>query len=217
MIRRAAALFLMAAIMIFASVVSYAANTGVSYRSDDDQFGMDRGPASASDLREADLNGQVFDLDCVPSVSIRAGEVVVLADQEDSGSPGALLSQMRSVADYGYYIDIDSSTVGSRIYVPSEYAEGSFYVDSSGHLFGMRNSAFTCYSGQYSIRFPAYSTPQYRVTSGTGYTWQDITLTYSDSPNVSVMGARENFWNEKMQALFLVMIGGLCVCLYLKR
>lgn len=217
MIRRAAAAILAAAIMIFASVVCYAANTGVLSSSDPDGNSVEQRPASDSDLRGDDLNGSTVNLDDISRVSIRAGSVVIQTNEPSAELAGSALTSVRSSSDYGYYIDLEDSSLGSRLYVPSEYHEDSFYIDGSGLLHGMRNSAFSCYIGNYTVRFPSYSSPQYRLTSGTGYTWNDVDLQYSDSPNVSVLGARENFWTDKMQALFLVLIGGLCVCLYLKR
>lgn len=143
--------------------------------------------------------------------------MVIQNDLETAELAGQLLSENRSVNDYGLYIDIDASPLPSRLYIPSDYSENSFAVDSSGNLIGIRSSSITCYSGNYTVRFPAYASPQYRLTNGTGYTWTDINITYVDSPNVSVLGARSNFWSERNQALLLCMIGGLAVCLYLKR
>lgn len=216
MLRRAAAAILAAAIMIFASVVSYAANTGIRASSHTDFDSVELSPSTSTDLRGDDLNGSAIDLDDIPSVSIRAGQVVIQADEETAELAGSALASVRSSNDYGYYIDLESNNLGSRLYVPSDYVEDSFYV-SSGSLRGMRNTTFTCYIGEYSVRFPAYGTPQYRLTSGTGYTWNDVNLQYLDSPNVSVLGARENFWSDKVQTLLLLLIGGLAVCLYLKR
>lgn len=217
MVRCAAAVILAAAIMIFASVMCYAANTGIRPSFHTDLDSVELSPSTSTDLRGDDLNGATVDLDDIPSVSIRAGQVVISPDEATAELAGSALSEgLRAANDYGYYIDLESNSLGSRLYVPSDYAEDSFYI-SSGSLYGMRNSTFTCYIGQYSVRFPAYGTPQYRLTSGTGYTWNDVDLQYLDSPNVSVLGARENFWSVKVQTLLLLLIGGLAVCLYLKR
>lgn len=218
MVRRAPAVILAAAIMIFASVVSYAANTGIRSSSDLDGDSVELRPASSTDYREGDsVNASAFNLDGVQSVSISTGSVSLQVDEETSEFSGSALAEdLRASNDYGFYIDLGSNSLGSRMYVPSDYSENSFYV-SGGNIFGMRSSTFTCYIGQYSVRFPSYGTPQYRLTSGSTMQWTDINIPYSDSPNVSVLGARENFWTDKMQALFLVLIGGFCVCLYLKR
>lgn len=218
MFRRSAAWILAAAIMILASVVSYAANTGIRSSFDLDGDSVELRPASSTDYRESDfVNDSKINLDGVQSVSISAGSVSLQIDEETSELSGSALAEgLRASNDYGYYIDLQSNNLGSRLYVPSDYAEDSFYV-SSGNLYGMRNSTFTCYIGQYSVRFPAYGRPQYRLTSGSTMQWTDIDIPYSDSPNVSVLGARENYWSDKVQTLILLLIGGLAVCLYLKR
>lgn len=219
MIRRIFALASAAAITIYAgTVISLAARTGVSSRVLASGSDLDPSPSSATDLRGDDLIDATVNLDDISSVSIRAGQVVIQADEETAELAGSVLAEgLRASNDYGYYIDLEGSSLGSRLFVPADFYEDSFYIDGSGLLHGMRNSTFNCYIGNYTVRFPAYSSPQYRLTSGTGYTWNDVDLQYLDSPNVSVLGARENFWTDKMQTLFLVLIGGLCVCLYLKR
>lgn len=200
------------------TVVSHAANTGIYKSSDGDSSDLEQRPASSTDYREGDfVNASAFNLDGVQSVFISAGSVSLQIDEETSELNGSALAKgLRASNDYGFYIDLGTNNLGSRLYVPSDYSENSFYV-SGGNLFGMRSSTFTCYIGQYSVRFPSYGTPQYRLTSGSTMQWTDINIPYGDSPNVSVLGARENFWTDKMQALFLFLIGGLCVCLYLKR
>lgn len=200
------------------TVVCYAANTGIYKSSDDDGSDLELRPASSTDRREGDsVNASAFNLDGVQSVSISAGSVSLQIDEETSELSGSALAEgLRVSNDYGFYIDLGSNSLGSRMYVPSDYSENSFYV-SGGNLFGMRSSTFTCYIGQYSVRFPSYGTPQYRLTSGSTVQWTDINIPYSDSPNVSILGARVNFWTDKVQALLLLLIGGLAVCLYLKR
>lgn len=200
-----------------ATVSVFAANTGISSGSDSDNGSLYRRASPSDVARKGDVvNDSSISLDGVQSISIVSGEVVLQDDSETAELRGSVL-QSRSVNDYGFFIDIDASPLSSRLYVPSDYAENSFTVDSNGHLIGIRSSTFSCFSGNYTVRFPAYSSPQYRLTSGTGYTWTDIDISYIDSPNVGIIGARSNFWSDRFQALMLILIGGLAVCLYLKR
>lgn len=190
--KRVFSLFFAVCVISVLGVISFAdGNTGVSYSSSSDK----RSPASSSDLVK----------------------YIFLDDEDNDGAGSALSGGMRGVNDFGYYIDISDTVFGSRLYIPSDYIQNSFYINSSGYLFGCRSSSFTVYAGNYSIRFPSYGTPQYRLTNGQQQTWTDINIEYIDSPNVSVEGARINFWDERIKTVILVVLGGLVVCLYMKR
>lgn len=201
------------------TVTCYGASTGIRQSTSTDVNRMGYSASPTDDIGKGGTlkNGLSYESPD-PVVYIEHGQVVLKAVVEDHEFHGkALSSDLRSSNDYGLYIDIANSPIGTRIWVPSDYQEGAFYVDNNGLLHGMRNSTFTCYTDTYSVHFPCYGIPQYRYTNGTGYQWQDINLTYVSSPNVNVEGAHVNFWSDKFITLLMTAIGGLCVCLYLKR
>lgn len=202
-----------AAICVFCilGVYSYAANTGLSPALDSGSDGSDdhssSGASSATDLPEG-LNNEIQNLDS-PVILLQSGTVVLANDIEDPPRSGASSSGSSEV---GFTIEV-SSSIGSLLLVPSDYSEKSFTVDSSGYLIGIRSSTFNCYIGEYTVRFPAYSSPQYRLTNGTGYTWNDINITYVDSSNVEIVGQRFNWWSERYQVL--ISVATLCFILIL--
>lgn len=213
-----------AALTVFViSGVAYAANTGISSHVSSDSSGLVNRASDTDVSRKGDAVNNALSVEGdTPVISIEHGTVLVQSLDEADSLAGEslaedpLMAASRSSSDFGFYINV-SSSIGSRLYVPSDYREDSFYVDGSNLLHGCRSSSFICYIGNYSVRFPAYSTPQYRLTSGTSYSWTDLDIEFDSSPNVSVVGARYNFFSDRFQALLLLIIGGLLICLYLKR
>lgn len=205
------------------SGVAYAANTGISsHVSSDSSVLVNRASDSDASRKGDAVNNALSVEGDSPVISIERGTVLVQSLYEADSLAGEsiaedpLMAPSRSSNNFGFYIDV-SSSIGSRLYVPSDYREDSFYVDSSNLLHGCRSSSFICYIGNYSVRFPAYSAPQYRLTSGTSYTWTDLDIEFDSSPNVSIVGARYNFFSDRFQTLLLVVIGGLVVCLCMKH
>lgn len=189
--------------------------TGISVRSGVQDYGDHLGQRSstATDLRRAgdelgDLTGAV----------VLSPETVVLIQPEASDQLVAS-SLSEDPSAYGFYVDVTVSGVSSitRIYVPYEYSENSFYIDSGGNLHGLRSSTFTVYSDNYQIRFPSYGAPQYRLISSSTTYWTDTTVRFIGSPNVDVLGARYNFWGDRSRALLLAAVLGVIVCLFMKR
>lgn len=197
-------------------VSAYAeSKTGISVRQGvrDDGDLVDWRPASASDLL-----GSGDELGDLTGAVVLSPETVVLIQPEASDQLVAS-SLSEDPSAYGFFVDVTVSGVSSitRIYVPYEYSENSFYIDSGGNLHGLRSGTFTVYSGNYQIRFPSYGSPQYRLISSSTTYWTDTTVHFVGSPNVDVLGARYNFWGDRSRALLLAAVLGVIVCLSLKR
>lgn len=195
----------------FLGVSSFAANTGLSPSLVDGDDRSDDYPAARSstdtDIPEG-LNVEISNLD-TPVILLQSGTVVVANDLEGSQTFGATTSQNDPV---GYSVEV-SSSIGSLLLVPSDYSERSFAVDGDGHLIGIRSGTFSCYIGDYTVRFPSYGTPQYRLTSGSSYTWTDINITYLGSSNVEILGDRFNWYDDKFRTL--IAVAGLFTLLIL--
>lgn len=214
-----AAELLRAAITVFCAICllgvsSFAANTGLSPSLDDGDDWLDDHPAARSST-DTDIQGKVGSigdetsiLDS-PVILLEHGTIVLADDLEGTQTLGATASQNDPV---GYSIEV-SSSIGSRLLVPSDYSEESFAVDSNGYLTGIRSTTFSCYIGDYTVRFPSYGTPQYRLTIGSSYTWTDINITYVGSSNVEIVGDRFNWYDDKFRTL--VAVAGLCSLLIL--
>lgn len=91
----------------------------------------------------------------------------------------------------GYYITGDSA-IGNDLtfYVPADYAAGSLTYDSSGNLFNLTSSSIYLYCPDhpdYTIYAPRFSGFQYRPSSGSGYTYQDLYLKNVSSSNVEIL------------------------------
>lgn len=192
-------------------VYAYAANTGLSPVMDSGSDGSDdhssSGASTVTDLPEG-LSNEIQNLDS-PVILLQSGTIVMANDLED---PPRLSASPPGSSQVGFSVEV-SSSIGNLLLVPSDYSEKSFTVDSSGHLIGIRSSTFNCFIGEYTVRFPSYSTPQYRLTNSTGYTWNDINITYVDSSNVEIIGQRFNWWSERYQVL--ISVATLCFILIL--
>lgn len=205
------AVFAVICLFCFFGVSAYAANTGLQPSVSGGDDGSDDRPASRpsthTDISEV-LSSEISDLDS-PVIFLEHGTVVMASDGEDSQELRALSSGDQPL---GYSILV-SSSIGDELLVPSEYSEKSFSLDSDGNLIGVRSSTFNCYIGQYTVRFPVYGQPQYRLTSSSSYTWQDIDIQYLSTSNVEVFGAHVNYWSDQFKALISVAI--LCFILIL--
>lgn len=195
-------------------VSAFAANTGLSPSLGDGDDRSDDHPAARSST-DTDIQGKVGSigdeisiLDS-PVILLEHGTIVMANDLEGTQTFGATASQNDSV---GYSIEV-SSSIGSQLLVPSDYSEDSFAVDGDGYLIGIRSGTFSCYIGDYTVRFPSYGTPQYRLTSGISSTWNDINITYVKSSNVEIVGDRFNWYDDKFRTL--IAVAGLCSLLIL--
>lgn len=91
----------------------------------------------------------------------------------------------------GYFVTGDSAMGnGLTFYVPSDYAQGSLTYDSSGNLFNLTSSSIYLYCPDYpdyTIYAPRFSGFQYRQSSGSGYTYQDLNLRSITDTNVEIL------------------------------
>lgn len=154
------------------------------------------------------VNDEIQDLDSTV-ILLEHGTIIMANELEDDQEVASRSSSGQSL---GYSIEV-SSSIGSELLVPSEYSEKSFSVDSSGNLIGIRSSTFNCYLGQYTVRFPAYGQPQYRLTSSSSYTWTDIDLEFIETENVEIVGRHMNWWSDQFRAL--IAVATLCFLLIL--
>lgn len=120
------------------------------------------------------------------------------------------------------YISCDTSQFGSiDIFIPVTYKTGYFSFD--GQLYNVSNSSITgvFFDGgeEYSFRCSAWATPQYRKTTGTGYTWTDLNVTDIEYSNVEIA---EEFpplvsHDAVMSYVPIGLLGVIVLCLFMKR
>lgn len=161
-----------------------AASTGlyVDGSSGGDTADSDVDPSTNTDLEE-EVTDNVEDARTL--IYLESGQISISSDSQSDIKLGSSASDQTAV---GYYIEVDSS-IGDILYIPADYTDGSLYVDGSGLIRGCRSSSWYGYIGDYTVRFPCYSDPQYRSTSSSSYTWTDVDITFVDSSNVEVLGA----------------------------
>lgn len=171
-------------------------------------------PATDTDL-PAELKEYLDEDDTMDSkvIFLERGTIYVANNSED---PEVLRSPAATSPEVGYVIHVTSS-IGSDLLVPSDYAQSSFCLDANGNLIGCRSNTFSCYMGQYTVRFPVYGQPEYRVTNGTGYTWTSVDLQYESSSSVEVLGANIPWWSDKYKVLISVATMFFIIILALRR
>lgn len=96
------------------------------------------------------------------------------------------------IPDNSYYINANTSQLGSiTIYVPRNLA--SYFSYSGDGLISTYSSTVSCYAvtlngTQYSVRFPTYDIPDYRlVNSSSGMSYQDLTITGVAETNLPIL------------------------------
>lgn len=124
----------------------------------------------------------------------------------------------------GAYFDANTNVGDMRIFVPTDYQYGSFSLDDSGRLIGIRSSTITGYgyigSTEYDIRFSAYATPQYRL-SGSSVSWQYLYVSSVADTNIEILDSLSSLpLRPDTGTLLLVMIaifGGALIWICIKR
>lgn len=129
-------------------------------------------------------------------------------------------------SDFGYtaFITLDTSELGEvSIVLPVTWLENSLSWDGSA-LRNITNSTITGYYGpdtSYdSVRWSAFSGPQYRAESGSYYSWEDLTVLEVVSTNINLV----EDWGEvgvtrqmNYYVIFLLIGGVLLLLLFMKK
>lgn len=96
------------------------------------------------------------------------------------------------VPDNSYYFVADTQQLGRiTVFVPRNMA--TYFSRSGSQLIGTNSSTITCYGQvsngtQYTVRFPSYDVPEYRLVNYTsGTQWSDLTITDIVETNLPIL------------------------------
>ena len=180
-------------------------------------------PDSVSDSSSSNDTGSSVD-----SLTIEAHTVIIQqgSSSSEDTAPGLYAANNSSPLLGGYYIDCNTSQLGElRIYVPVSYVDGYLTYTQAGNLFNLSNSTVTCtaFNGsgtQYTVRFSAFSEPEYRLFSSGGSTnYQDLNVLSVTSSNIDIL--RENPPFPVSQTILMIIslfiMGVIAVCLFMRR
>lgn len=151
------------------------------------------------------------------SVTINANEVTIVDNSEPEIEPYVVPST--PIAG-GWYIEANTSQLGDvKIYVPVNYKDGSFSY-TTNNVISLQSSTITgvmyASTGVYTIRFNAFTAPQYRLYD-TGYTYTDLNIIEVYSSNVEILDSDPPkaiptyvYWG-----VLILIVGVICICKFM--
>lgn len=142
--------------------------------------------------------------------------------EEDEAAAAAEIYSIAPNVQYGAYFHANISYFGDcYIYIPVAYASDSFSYNDDGIPINITSGSITGYisgeSSSQSIQFPAFGLPRYRLGSGAGYDYNDITRWQDLGSTVAVYTSDDNFYSysEVYFLRFVVLLLAIDVVLNL--
>lgn len=177
-------------------------------------------PGSEDNLDSgADVDGDPVDGTITSAGDALAGIYNLLAESElfsvdDNAYPETAPLQA------GCYIQADTSELGTvMIYIPFSFQEKSLTFDRSGNLVNISGSTISglVYRGStsYQFRISSFSTPQYRQSSSSSYSWENLNVNHVISTNAQILDDGHEvplYPSERMVQLIVVFLLGVVVC-----
>lgn len=152
-------------------------------------------------------------------VTINAEQVTIVDNSEPEIEPYVVPD---TPIQGGYYISAATSQLGDvKIYVPVNYKADSFTF-TSGNVMSIQASTITgvmyASSGVYTIRFPSFSSPEYR-TYDSGYTYADLSITDVYDTNIQILDSDPHLEVPQyiIQLAVILTLGVIIICLFMKR
>lgn len=114
----------------------------------------------------------------------------------------------------GYYIECPSSIGDIVIIIPEQYGRDVFTFTTSGNLFNTSASTITVAlfinGTQYSARFPAFGTLEYRISSSGYYDYTSVSTRAPTDTNVVFCTAsnaiNENYYFSQFEMAVIVLL-----------
>ena len=118
--------------------------------------------------------------------------------EADEAAAAAEVYGITPNVQYGSYFHADITYFGDvYIYIPVAASSDCFSYNSDGIPINITASSITGYiageSSNQSIQFPSFGLPRYRLGSGAGYDYQDITRWHDIDSTVIVYSSDDNF------------------------
>lgn len=124
----------------------------------------------------------------------------------------------------GVYITGTTRELGTvTVYLPVTYQHGYLGLSDSGNLFNVSNSSISgiMYRGstEYQFRVSSWSTPQYRLSSSSGYQYNDLTFTSIDYSNAQIADSFPPLVpvSDVLSFVPILFLGVIVLCLFIKR
>lgn len=122
------------------------------------------------------------------------------------------------------YIEMQTSQLGRiTVYFPVTYQDSYFSIRSDGQLVNITNSTLTGYfrygSSEYTFRCTTFSTPQYRLTNGSG-SYVNLTVNGVYNSNMTLLESfptQFSFHTSSFDLIELFLMGVCVLCLFMKR
>lgn len=152
-------------------------------------------------------------------ITIQAEQVVIQSEAENS----VLYASASTFLQGGYYMVARTNLGSVRIYVPVNYAKGSFTYNSSGEPVNITSSTISGYfvrnGSLYSVRFSSMGGITYRLTDGSGYSWSDLSVTSVDDTNIQFFTVNPPLYDisELFPYILTFCLGVIVLCLFMKR
>lgn len=152
-------------------------------------------------------------------ITIQAEQVVIQSEAEEP----VVYASASSFLQGGYYMDARTNLGSVRIYVPVNYAKGSFTYNSSGEPVNITTSTISGYfvrnGSLYSVRFASMGGITYRITDGSGHSWSDLSVTSLDDTNIQFFTVNPPLYDisELFPYILTFCLGVIVLCLFMKR
>lgn len=164
-------------------------------------------------------DGAVETPEAAQQITIQAEQVVIQSEAEEP----VFYASASSFLQGGYYMDVTTNLGSVRIYVPVNYAKGSFTYDSSGEPVNITASTISGYfvrnGSLYSVRFVSMGGITYRLTDGSGYSWSDLSVSAVDDTNIQFFTVNPPLYgfSELFPYILTFCLGVVVLCLFMKR
>lgn len=152
-------------------------------------------------------------------ITIQAENVVIQSEAEDP----ILYASASPFLQGGYFMDVATNLGSVTIYVPVNYAKGSFSYDSRGVPVNITASTISGYfvrnGSLYSVRFASMGGITYRHSDGSGYSWSDLSVTSVDDTNIQILTENPPLYgfSELFPYILTFCLGVVVLCLFMKR
>ncbi len=123
------------------------------------------------------------------------------------------------------FFDVSTSQLGNIvIFLPINYMRDTFCFTGTQNIFNLTAGTVTGFAtvgnDVYTVRWLNFSTPQYRVKDGSGYQYDDLTITAVNNTNIDIVDSFDDLQTVDM-TMTLVIIAGLLgvviLCLFWKK
>lgn len=185
----------------------------------DDSLPGETAGTAGSSIDGSGTGDEFFDSLSVGELTINAESVLLSVPEENEYPSGAPLLG-------GLYMELETVELGRiLVYVPASYQYKSFTKNTAGRPVNITASTITGYcwdTYDYNVRWSSFGQAQYRrISSGSSYSYADLTVTDVLNTNVVFVEANEDLPvvpdSDILQVVVIFLLGGMLLCLFMRR